>query len=334
MRKLMSYFVVAVCLLAGQPAFAQNGRIDTALDRYEQICDRCILLRDRSLRGEQIAPEELRSLLEQVSSLRATLQEGAVNMTQAQRQRFERIRSKYTAAFQPASGGSQTAVSREVLDLPTVGWKSPVVAEYPSVPTVEGEILRYAQNDTYAQNVTGSLNDTPTHDTQGITRVSLQKYEQPRVQVGVMALVGWRPEAMSYGAMVSCTAGRLGAYLKGRSNFVAGTADYSCLSNGTSSGGVIWTTGNERHSAWAVGGGAIICLAGSLSLYAGSGYGSLQILWEDSAGQWARVDDLSVSGISADAGLMLSAGLFTASAGVSTIKMKKPTIEVGVGVRF
>jgi hypothetical protein len=180
----------------------------------------------------------------------------------------------------------------------------------------------HAQNDTYTQG------------TQGITRVSLQKYERPRAQVGLLALLGWRPEAMSYGAMVSCTVGRFGAYLKGRSNFVSGTADYSCLSNGTSGGGIIWTTGNERHSAWAVGGGAIIRLAGPLSLYAGSGYGSLQIFWEDSAGKWAMVDDLSLKGISADAGLMLSAGLFTASAGVSTIKMKKPTIEVGVGVRF
>lgn len=321
MRNLLSYITLACCLLSGQIAFAQNTRIDSALDRYEQICDRCILLRDRSLRGDQIAPEELRSLLEQVSSLRATLQEGEVNMSAAQRLRFEKIRSKYTAAFHPAAG-SQVAPAREVMDLPTIGWRPSAVADYPSVPTLAGEILRFAQNGTYAQ------------ETQGITSVSLQKYERQRLQVGALALAGWRPEAVSYGAMVTCAAGMFGAYLKGSSNFVTGSADYSCLSNGTSGGSIIWTTGDERHSAWAVGGGAIIRLAGPLSIYAGSGYGSALFLWEDADGKWARVEDISVEGVSVDAGLILSAGIITASAGISTIRIKKPTIEVGVGVRF
>lgn len=317
MRNLLLFLLLSVCLLAGQPACAQSGRIDSALDRYEQICDQCILLRDRSLRGEQIAPEELRSLLDQVSSLRAALQEGSVDMTVAQRQRFEAIRSRYTAAFQPSAGSSQAVPTRDVVALPTLEWQLEAVAECQSEP----KILRIAQDD-------GAI--------QGITRVPLKKYEpyaRP-AKVSVLALAGWRPEAISYGAMVSFTAGRFGAYLKGRSNFVSTAVDYGCLSDGTSGGHIIWTTGNESHKAWAAGGGAIVRVAGPLCIFAGSGYGRLSILWEDTAGKWAQVEDLSLQGICADTGLMLSAGMFTAIVGVSTIQMKKPTVEVGLGVRF
>lgn len=321
MRKLLSYILLAVLLCVFHPAVAQDRRIDSALDRYEQICDRCIQLRDRSLRGEQIAPEELRSLLEQVSSLRETLQVGEVNMSSAQRQRFEKIRNRYTAAFQPSAGSSRTIVTRAVSDLPTLAWRPSVKVTSTLGSGQAGQILRSTQD---------------TEREQGMTRVNLQKRETSKdiVNVSVMALAGWRPETMSYGAMVSLTSGRFGAYLKGHSNFLSNIADYSCLSNGTSGGGVIWTTGNESHPAWAVGAGGIIHIAGPLSIYAGSGYGCSQILWEDADGKWARVDDISEKGVCADTGIILSAGMFAALVGVNTIKMKKPTIEVGVGVRF
>lgn len=323
MRNLLLFLLLSVCLLVGQPAFAQSSRLDSALDRYEQICDRCIQLRDRSLRGEQIAPEELRSLLEQVSSLRTALQDGAVDMTAAQRQRFETIRNRYTAAFQPSAGSSQAVPAREIIALPAAIWRQEVMAASPSTL----EYLNFALDGNTAEE---------NRDTQGITRVQLKKYEPyaSRAKFSVLALAGWRPEAMSYGAMVCYTAGRFGAYLKGRFNFAPAASAYNCLSDGTSSGHIIWTTGNESHKAWAAGGGAIVRIAGPLSIYAGSGYGKLSILWEDSAGKWAQVEDLSQQGICADAGLMLSAGMFTALVGVSSIKLKKPTVEVGLGVRF
>lgn len=321
MRNLLSFLFLVVCLCSRQPAFAQSNRLDSALDRYEQICDRCIQLRDRSLRGEQISPEELRSLLEQVSSLRATLQEGTVDMTAAQRRRFETIRSKYTAAFLPSAGSSQAARANDISSLPTVVWRPLTVVEAPSS---QPELARM---------------NTFTHsgaEVKGIARVPLNKYEHSPIQskISLVALAGWMPEAMSYGAMVGYTAKRFGAYLKGRSNFVATAFGYGCLSDGTSGGHIIWTTGNESHKAWAAGGGAIVRVAGPLSIYAGTGYGKLSILWEDTAGKWAQVEDLSQQGICADAGLMFSAGMFTALVGVSTIKLKKPTVEVGLGVRF
>lgn len=87
-RYKLSYILVLVLLFLGTVAYGQGGRLDMALDSYESICDRCILLRERSLKGEQIAPEELTSLLEQVSQLRSTLQKGSRNMSKAQKERF------------------------------------------------------------------------------------------------------------------------------------------------------------------------------------------------------------------------------------------------------
>jgi len=166
--------------------------------------------------------------------------------------------------------------------------------------------------------------------------VTLQKqdFRSNMRHFSVMALGAWRPEAISYGGMLSYSGRRFGAYIKGRSNFLSESYDYTCLSNGTSDRKVIWTTGYEKHLAWSFGVGAIVNLGGPLSLYAGPGYGLFSILWEDADGQWAQVTDLSAKGVAFDAGLVLAAGMFTASVGVSTIQMKKPTLEVGVGVRF
>ena len=69
-------------------------------------------------------------------------------------------------------------------------------------------------------------------------------------------------------------------------------------------------------------------------LYAGSGYGAAQTLWEDASGKWATVEDYSVKGICADAGIIFSKNHFQASIGISTITFKKPAIELGLGIRF
>ena len=52
-------------LFFGTVAYGQGSRLDRALDSYETICDRCILLRERSLRGEQIAPEDLKNIFKE-----------------------------------------------------------------------------------------------------------------------------------------------------------------------------------------------------------------------------------------------------------------------------
>ena len=315
MRSLLSYILLSLALLFGTAAWGQSDRWDRALDSYQTICDRCILLREQSLRGEEISPEELRSLLEQVSSLGTSLQKGSGSMSKAQKERFKRIRDRYTEAFSKkgyTTDGPVLKVAKPAMDLPRV--------------ENEGKILRSASGS--AQNDNRSLSRQPE-------KLSTQTDKPKNLSTGLTILGGWRPQSLSYGAMAAITCSRFGAYIKGRSSFNGQvTASYSCLSDGTSGGAPIWTTGKESHTEWSLGAGGIIRLSNAFSLYAGSGYGHSETLWEDAAGKWAKVDDHSAEGICADAGIIFTISYFQASAGISTINLKNPTLEIGLGVRF
>ena len=313
MRSLLSYILLSLALLFGTAAWGQSDRWDRALDSYQTICDRCILLREQSLRGEEISPEELRSLLEQVSSLRTSLQKGSGSMSKAQKERFKRIRDRYTEAFSKqgyTTDGPVLKVAKPAMDLPRV--------------ENEGKILPSGS----AQNDNRSLS---SH----LDKQSSQTDKPKDLSTGLTILGAWSPKSLSYGAMATITGRRLGAYIKGRSNFKGQiTASYSCLSDGTSGGAPIWTTGKESHTEWSLGAGGIIRLSNALSLYAGSGYGHSETLWEDAAGKWAKVDDYSAKGICADAGIIFSKNHFQASIGISTITFKKPAFELGLGIWF
>lgn len=310
MRKLLPYVFLLLPLFLGSTVYAQNGRIDAALDRYEIICDKCILLRERASRGEEISSQELKDLLEQVSELRNTIQKGSGNMSPAQKNRFDRIRRRYTVAFSGNGGRTDKPVlkvARPAMEMPGIGWTPPVKA------ITAGPTLRLAQGPALRQ---------------------AQGLEKQRPEIGILGLGAWQPSAVSYGGMVTITRERIGIYLKGRSNFTGARADYYCQSDGTSGGKVIWTSGKESHSSWAAGVGGILRIAGPLSLYVGSGYGHSLVFWEDSAGKWALVEDYSVKGICADAGLLFTTGRFTASAGAGTTGLKKTALEIGIGIRF
>ena len=345
MRTPLSYILLLVVLFISLDARAQSDRWDRALDSYQTICDKCILLRERSLRGDEISPEELTSLLEQVSSLRVSLQRGSGSMSKAQKERFERIKSRYTEAFSKQgymADGPVLKVERPAMDLPRVD--------------NGGKILRSAQNDS-SHIALGSAQNNSSHiafgfaqnDNRSLSRQSDKLSRHPDKQIrhpegakrpkdlslGLSILGGWSPQSLSYGTMATITGRKLGVYIKGHSNFKTQvTAAYSCLSDGTSGGAPIWTTGKESHAELSLGAGGIFRLSSVFSLYAGSGYGCSETLWEDVAGKWAKVDDYSAKGICADAGIIFTKSYFQASAGISTIALKKSTIEIGLGVRF
>ena len=333
MRTPLSYILLLLVLFINLDAWAQSDRWDRALDSYQTICDKCILLRERSLRGDEISPEELTSLLEQVSSLRATLQKGSGSMSNAQRERFERIKSRYTEAFTKQgymADGPVLKVSRPAMDLPRVD--------------NGGKILRSAQNDSshialgFAQNDNRSL----SRQSDKLSSHPDKQFRHPEgakrpkdLSTGLTILGAWSPQSLSYGTMATITGRKLGVYIKGHSNFKTQvTAAYSCLSDGTSGGAPIWTTGKESHAEWSLGAGGIFRLSSFFSLYAGSGYGCSETLWEDVAGKWAKVDDYSAKGICADAGILFTKSYFQASAGISAISLKNPTLEIGLGFRF
>ena len=329
MRSLISYIGVFALLALSSVtmAWGQSDRWDRALDSYQTICDRCILLREQSLRGDKIPADELRSLLEQVSSLRASLQRGSGSMSKVQKERFERIRSRYVEAFSKqgySTDGPALRIARPALDLPRVASGE--------------EILRSAfgsaQNDMRLSHPEEAKRPKDLAERPKDLSLSQTGAGPDGFTTGLMVIGAWSPCTLSYGAMATMTWGKAGIYIKGRSNFQNKKGEYSCLSDGTSGGKDIWTSGQESHPTWTLGAGGIFRIAGPVSLYAGSGYGSAQTLWEDASGKWVTVEDYSAKGICADAGIIVSKNHFQASLGISTITFKKPALELGLGVRF
>ena len=105
MKRLLLIIIALFFVASG---FAQQrNRFDDALDQYEAICARCQELRDAMDRGETVSQEEIRSILEQISTLRTILGEASGEMSQEQRERFNSIRNRFLASGQqliPALG--------------------------------------------------------------------------------------------------------------------------------------------------------------------------------------------------------------------------------------
>ena len=319
MRRFLYFVITLVPLFFQVAAYSQDSKMDLALDHYETIIDRCILMRDRAQRGERIEADELKSLLEQVSSLRTTLQNSSKGMTARQRERYERIRRRYTVAFQTdriAAKVSPVRSSSETSPLPELSWS----------PEVE-DVLRFSMQDAYGAG-------TPRHFRQNRESPRLRQESHHPWQFGAIAIAGWQPSTLTYGAMATVTHNRLGFYLKGRSNFSKDIHESVCSSDGTSEGTIIWTTGREKHPAWNLGAGVIFKIAGPLGIYAGSGYGNRTTLWEEASGSWAKVEEYSFKGACADVGIVLDISNFTASLGISSITFRSPSLEMGVGLRF
>ena len=158
------------------------------------------------------------------------------------------------------------------------------------------------------------------------------------------------------GMMARVDFGRAGLYAKG-SWRPSEASSYDCLSDGTTTTGFIWTSGRESSGALSLSAGASYALVSrpgsgsvasqgsafatssgpgplALRLYAGAGYGGRTVLWEDASGRWAKVSDLSPSGLSADAGLLLDLGHLSLMAGLSTVSFQTLGLELGLGLLF
>lgn len=128
---------------------------------------------------------------------------------------------------------------------------------------------------------------------------------------------------------------KAGAYVDFRSSFNAEGTSYSCKSNGKlQNGSSIWTTGKENISAMNITAGAIMQLNGWLGVYAGAGYGSKVLAWEDVNNKWAEVEDFTFKGLALDAGAVFSFGNFALSAGINSIMFDYCQITFGFGVRL
>ena len=293
MKRFPAYFLALFLCTA---LHAQSW--DAALDQYEQISEECIRLRERSLNGEKISGNALVPLLNQLSSLRKTLQATGGNMTPEQKRRFEFIRSRYDSAF---------GTRREIAAIPCME-PDPLLSRALSPPVME--IVR----------------PSPEPVREGRLPQAFHFHVSALLYVGI-------PD-INPGLMLRLSKGRWGGFIKGSATLAPMRASYSCRADGTTGTGYIWTTGKAATKHFSATAGATYSPLPFLSVYTGAGWGKHQLFWEDTAGQWAVVRDRSLSSVAADAGLVLTWKHWSAMAGASTIGFKTLSAELGAGYRF
>ena len=338
MRTFLPYLICATLLLS--KAFtvsAQTDNMEKALDRYEAICEDCIALKERSMKGEAVSSEELLSLLEQVKMLKSTIQQGSGKMTPSQKKRFEKIRQRYSDAFSTdrgkdaegdealAKGQGQGGSGRKATEAMD-GSSTLSTLPFPPLHTGVRPLEKTLRQMVPALRHQGEGKDS------GIPSA---KADAARgAFTGVLALGGWEQGIFTGGGMFAMCFGKAGFYVKGRSDFKHRPYDYTCSGNGTTASGFIWTSGKSLRSSWSVGAGGIVPLGGPFSLYAGPLYGSRSTLWEDWEGRWAKVEDYSAKGPGADAGILFRKGRFIAEAGAGTVMFRTVSLEIGLGICF
>ena len=277
-------------------AFAQSW--DAALDQYEQISEACIRLRQKAQEGEKVSGSALVPLLNQLSDLRKSLQTAGGNMTWEQRERFKAIRNRYDAAF----GGRKAMAAVPCRKPDPLFYR----AALPPVPE------------------TGRPSPEPRH--RPLTVPAAPFHASALLYVGIPDLCP--------GLLLSFTKGKWGGFVKGAVSLASMQASYGCYSDGTTDSGYIWTTGKEAAKRFNISAGGVFSALDFLSFYAGAGYGKRQLLWEDTTGQWASVQDRSVSGMALDAGALFSWRHLSLMAGISAIGFKTACAELGIGYCF
>ena len=111
-------------------------------------------------------------------------------------------------------------------------------------------------------------------------------------------------------------------------------SDYSATSDGRTDFGYLWASGETALSRYSFAAGALMRVAKGVTCYAGAGYGRIDQIWEDTAGQWARITDISHRGAQIEAGLIFSAGKVALMAGASSVSFATTSLVFGLGIHF
>lgn len=347
---------------------------DKVLDRYEALCDQCIDLKLKAESGEKVSGAEFTRLIGNLNNLRKLLREDSGSMSPAQRARFSRIRDRYSNVFGNGSRTKVRVNADEASGLGAGDVShaenrtgKQAQAGY-GLAGSHGENSKYAGersdsgHDAVNQGVNGGTGERgaagstlyipETLSTSGLTAEAFSfgtmniiqrnkgidpnpKREPRRVAVGAAGMVAASPEFL-YGGMVSVVFRKndWGAYAKYLSDYQSNSSSYSCTSDGKFSGGKMWLSGNTRTSSYMFSAGARKVIWKGLGAFAGVGYGSHSVYWEDVSGNWAKVTDSSVDGAIIEAGVSYTYNLLELFVGVSTISFGYNSLECGIGLRF
>lgn len=275
--------------------------LDSELERYERMCEVCLDLKARMARGEQISREEAKATIDYFVATNKRLKSKEAEMTALQRQRFRNVGQWFATGVNP---------------------KNPICAD--SLPVPEYSLpTKLIVND-----IAGIL--APVRES-GTSPAALERASG----ADFILLAEISAPDFSYGLRAGFKGRAFGGYLALRSNLVKASADYTCRLDGSlENGSVFWPGGAERTAVYTASAGFLAQTAPWLILYAGAGYGSRQLLWQDVDGRWAEVSDWSAKGLEAEAGAIFRWSHIAFSAGVSSVRFRTCTATFGVGFCF
>lgn len=312
MLGLVKHILCAILMLVAFSAAGQDRRLDEQLGRYEDLCEQCMDIKSRAASGVNVSRTQVESLISTFLALNKTLKSQENEMTAAQRHRFAQIGRWFATGELPD----------------TIRPISPVRAEPPCAPVA---MLQSA--DCGIMPVFDTVFCDNSAGRSDLRRVTDMPGKKSRGDILILASLA-TPD-MAYGLMAGYLHRRIGGYLAFRSNFTTCNPSYSCASDGSmQNGSQIWPSGNEERSNLMAGGGVLAGATKWLTVYAGVGYGTRKLAWEDVAGNWALVSDWSHTGMAAELGAVVSVRKLALSAGVSTVAFRTAAFTCGVGVRF
>ena len=296
-RHIVTLFL---CVFSFHMVKAQES-LDSELERYEQMCEVCLELKARMARGEQISREEAKATIDFFVTTNRRLKSKEAEMTAMQRHRFRDVGEWFATGVRPPK---------------------PFGAE--SLPDLDCRLPSRLPVNEFAEIL------IPQQERGVSPSVRLWKYKTDFIILAEMSA----PD-LSYGLRAGVKGVTFGGYLAFRSNFVKASADYTCHSDGTiENGSVFWPGGAERTASFTASAGFLAQAASWLTFYAGAGYGSRQLLWQDIDGGWAEVSDWSAKGLAMEAGAIFRWNRIAFSAGVSSVKFRTFSATAGVGFCF
>ncbi len=136
------------------------------------------------------------------------------------------------------------------------------------------------------------------------------------------------------GVFLGAMKGSFGGYVSARKGFGNMRSDYSATSDGRTDFGYLWASGEAALSRYSLAAGALMRVGKRVTCYAGAGYGKIDQIWEDTAGQWARITDISHRGAQIEAGLIFFAGKVALMAGASSVSFATISPVFGLGIHF
>jgi len=140
--------------------------------------------------------------------------------------------------------------------------------------------------------------------------------------------------SIGVGIFAGAKFGRIGPWAAYDTDFNNINSSYTCLSDGTSSFGHIWTNGNQKYHRVAVKAGVLYEITPKVTLYGGAGYGSYSCFWQDASENWVKVTDKSSKGISAELGAIYNLSHLSVLAGISGISNGSLALHLGVGIQL